>query len=402
MTSATNPQSARTARGPLTGLKVIDIGQLVAGPLAATLLADFGADVVKVERPEHGDPGREMGSKKDGISLWWKVGARNKRSIALDLKDEQDRDVLFRLVAEADVMVENFSPGTLEKLGLGFEVLSQHNPSLILLSISGFGQTGPRRNWRGFGRTAEAFSGLAYTTGYPDSPPIHLAFPVADCVSGVMGAMSAMIAVYERDRNPQRRGQRIDLSLFETVFRVMEFVAINYDQLGEVLERTGAQSTYVAPVNTWSTKDGKWASFTGSTQAIVTRMFEAMGQPELIVDPRFSSNAARLANAQELDELMAAWMGDHTLDAIMAKFEAHDVPIAPVYSIREIFEEPHYWAREALITVDDPDLGPVSVQGVTPKFSRTPGRVRWLGHHLDSDHDSVLADWLAESPTRPA
>lgn len=385
------------ATGPLTGLKVLDMGQLIAGPLAATLLGDFGADVVKVERPGSGDPGRDMGEKKDGVSLWWKVGARNKRSVCLDLKDPEDQETFLGLVAEADIVVENFSPGTLDKMGIGYSRLKERNPGIIHLGISGFGQTGPRSHWKGFGRTAEAFSGLAYTTGFPESAPIHLAFPVADCVSAVMGAMAVMMAVYEREHNGTGEGQYIDLSLFETVFRIMEFVAINYDQLGLVLERTGAKSSYVAPVNTWETKDHKWASFTGSTQAIVTRTFRAMGQPELIEDDRFKDNASRLQHGEELDEIMAAWMREHTLEEVMRQFEAHDVPIAPVYNIADIFEEDHYWDRGALIRMDDPELGNVTVQGITPKFSRTPGSVRWLGPPLDSGRQDVLDDWLGQS-----
>ncbi|HEV7861679.1 MAG TPA: CoA transferase, partial [Acidimicrobiia bacterium] len=273
--------------GPLTGLRVIDVGQLIAAPLAATLLADFGADVVKVERPGVGDAGREMGPRKGDIPLWWKVNGRNKRSIALDLKDDADREIFRRLVEQADVLVENFAVGVMDRLGLGYETLREWNPGLVQLSVSGFGQTGPRRHSKGFGRNAEAFSGMAYTTGYPDRPPIHLAFPVADSVSGIFGAFAVLAALRERETNPTGEGQMVDLALYEAVFRLMEFTAIAYDQLGEVTEREGARSTYVAPVNTWRTKDGKWASFTGSTQAMVERLFRAIGRPDLLTDARF-------------------------------------------------------------------------------------------------------------------
>jgi crotonobetainyl-CoA:carnitine CoA-transferase CaiB-like acyl-CoA transferase len=385
--------------GPLTGLRVIDVGQLIAAPLAATLLADFGADVVKVERPGMGDAGREMGPRKDDVALWWKVNGRNKRSIALDLKDDADREIFRRLVEQADVLVENYAVGVMDRLGLGYETLREWNPGLIQLSVSGFGQTGPRRHSKGFGRNAEAFSGMAYTTGYPDRPPIHLAFPVADSVSGIFGAFAVLAALRERDTNPTGEGQMVDLALYEAVFRLMEFTAIAYDQLGEVTEREGARSTYVAPVNTWRTKDGKWASFTGSTQAMVERLFRAIGRPDLLTDARFLTNKARMAHRDELDEILSAWMADHTLAEVTGIFDEHQVAIAPVYSIADIFAEPHYWAREAIIEVDDDELGPVRMQGVVPKFSRTPGAVRHTGPRIDQDRESILADWLAEAVT---
>ena len=385
--------------GPLTGLRVIDVGQLIAAPLTATLLADFGADVVKVERPGVGDAGREMGPRKGDIPLWWKVNGRNKRSIALDLKDDADREIFRRLVEQADVLVENFAVGVMDRLGLGYETLREWNPGLVQLSVSGFGQTGPRRHSKGFGRNAEAFSGMAYTTGYPDRPPIHLAFPVADSVSGIFGAFAVLAALRERDTNPTGEGQMIDLALYEAVFRLMEFTAIAYDQLGEVTEREGARSTYVAPVNTWRTKDGKWASFTGSTQAMVERLFRAIGRPDLLTDPRFLTNKTRMAHRDELDEILSAWMADHTLAEVTRIFDEHQVAIAPVYSIADIFAEPHYWAREAIIEVEDDELGPVRMQGVVPKFSRTPGAVRHTGPRIDQDRESILADWLAEAVT---
>jgi crotonobetainyl-CoA:carnitine CoA-transferase CaiB-like acyl-CoA transferase len=385
--------------GPLTGLRVIDVGQLIAAPLTATLLADFGADVVKVEKPGTGDPGREMGPRKGDIALWWKVNGRNKRSIALDLKDDADREIFRRLVEQADVLVENFAVGVMDRLGLGYETLREWNPALIMLSVSGFGQTGPRRHTKGFGRNAEAYSGMAYTTGYPDRAPIHLAFPVADSVSGIFGAFAVLAAVRERDMNPTGEGQQIDLALYEAVFRLMEFTAIAYDQLGEVTEREGARSTYVAPVNTWRTKDGKWASFTGSTQAMVERLFRAIGQPGLIDDPRFVTNKARLAHRDELDAILSAWMLDHTLAEITTLFDEYEVAIAPVLNIADIFGEAHYWAREAIIEVPDDELGRVKMQGIVPKFSRTPGRVHRTGPRIDQDRESVLADWVAEAVT---
>lgn len=379
--------------GPLTGVRVLDVGQLIAAPLTAGLMADLGADVVKVERPGHGDPGRDMGPRKGDVPLWWKVNGRNKRSIALDLKSEEDREIFRSLIESTDVLVENFAVGVMDRLGLAYDVLKGWNKGLVHLSVSGFGQTGSRRLAKGFGRTAEAFSGMAYTTGFPDRPPIHLAFPVADCVSGLFGAYAVLAALHERDHNGTGEGQFIDLALYESVFRLMEFTAISYDQIGAITERQGAQSSYVAPVNTWRTKDDKWASFTGSTQATVTRLFVAIDRPELIEDDRFKTNHQRMAHRDELDQIISAWIADHTMDEVLEIFERHDVAIAPVYSIADIFNEPQYWEREAIIDVPDEDLGHARVQGVVPKFSRTPGEVRWLGPRLDQHREAILKEW---------
>lgn len=379
--------------GPLTGIRVLDLGQLIAAPLTAGLMADLGADVVKVERPGDGDPGRDMGPRKGDVPLWWKVNGRNKRSIALDLKVAEDAEIFRGLIEATDVLVENFAVGVMDRLGLGYDVLKTWNKGLIHLSVSGFGQTGPRRSAKGFGRTAEAFSGMAYTTGFPDRPPIHLAYPVADCVSGLFGAYAVLAALHERDHNGTGEGQFIDLALYESVFRLMEFTAISYDQLGVITERQGTQSSYVAPVNTYRTKDDKWASFTGSTQSMVTRLFVAIGQPELIDDPRFMTNHLRMTNRDELDGLVGGWIADHTMDEVLEIFDRHEVAIAPVYSIEDIFKEPQYWEREAIVEVPDEDLGSARVQGVVPKFSRTPGEIRRLGPRLDQDRQSILQDW---------
>jgi crotonobetainyl-CoA:carnitine CoA-transferase CaiB-like acyl-CoA transferase len=391
------PQSDAPA-GPLVGLRVLDIGQLVAGPMAATLLADYGADVVKVERPGTGDSIRALAPAKEGISLWWKVNGRNKRSIVLDLKDEGDRQTFYRLVKHADVVIENFSVGTVSDLQVDYERLRTVNPGIIMLSVTGYGQTGPYRYRRAFGRTAEAFSGMAYITGFADRPPVHAGFPIADCVSGVLGALGVMSAIYERDRNPAHEGQHIDLALFETVFRLMENVTIRYDQLGEVTERGGASNSYVSPVGTWETKDGRWASFTGSTQDIVVRLFSAIGHPEFASDPRYASNADRVKNKTELESIISEWISSRTLAEVLETFDRHEVAIAPYLNIADIFENAHYIAREAIAGVPDEDLGVIRMQAVTPKFVRTPGRIRHAGRTvIGADQESVLADWLGDN-----
>lgn len=386
--------------GPLAGLRVIDLGQVVAAPIAASLFADFGADVIKIEHPQRGDPIRKLARSKHGVGLWWKVSARNKRTIALDLGDAEDLDVFHSLVEQADVVLENFAPGVMERLGIGYDTLQERNPRLIQLSISGFGQTGPRRALKAFGRSAEAYSGMAYTNGYPDRPPVHMAFPVADCLSGVLGAFAVMMAVHERAQSG--RGQYIDLALFEAVFRLQEYIPIHYDQLGLVTEREGTSNSYTAPVNTWSTADGKLISFTGSTQGMVERLFHAMERPDLIDDPRFVDNAARVRHREALDAIIGNWMATLTLAEVQERFDANEVAASPILNIADIFDDAHYWERGALVEVEDPDLGRVRIQGVAPRMSRTPGAIRWLGRGVDADRHTILHDWLGRDPDTDA
>jgi crotonobetainyl-CoA:carnitine CoA-transferase CaiB-like acyl-CoA transferase len=387
-------------RGPLAGIKVIDLGQVVAAPMAGSLFADFGADVIKVEQPA-GDPIRRLGKFRDDIPLWWKVSGRNKRTIALDLRDQDDLAVFRRLVEQADVLLENFAPGVMERLGIDYERLRAINPGLVMLSISGFGQTGPLRSRKAFGRTAEAYSGLAYTTGYPDRPPVHMALPIADCTSGLLGAFAVMMALRERDLNGRGEGQHVDVALYESVFRLQEYIPIHYDQLGFVTEREGTTNSYVAPVGTWTTHDGRLISFTGSTQGMVERLFEAMGRPDLIGDPRFATNSDRLANRDVLSELLTEWFSAHRASEVEELFERHEVAATPILSIAEVFEEDHYWERGALVEVPDQELGTARIQGVSPKLSRTPGEIRWLGHGIDEDRDAILDDWLGRTSVGP-
>jgi crotonobetainyl-CoA:carnitine CoA-transferase CaiB-like acyl-CoA transferase len=396
MATSNGSKPAQTAQGPLVGLRVIDFGQLIAGPMSATFLADWGADVVKVEPPGTGDGLRRLAPHKNGVPLWWKVNGRNKRAISLDLKNETDRATFYELVKVADVCIENYSVGTVADLKVDYETLRKINPGIIMLSTSGFGQTGPYAHKRAFGRVAEAFSGMAYITGYADRPPVHAGVPVADCVGGVLGAAAILAAVFERAANPQHQGQLIDLALYETPFRLMEFLAIAYDQLGVVTERGGEKTSYVAPVGTWLTKDQKYASFTGSTQEMVVRLYDAIGRPDLKTDERFAINTARVANRGALDDIISTWIGEHTLAEVLDTFDKYGVAIAPYLSIADIFENEQYAAREAIITVEDDELGPVRMQNVVPKFGRTPGKVRHTGRSkIGADQDEVLADWLA-------
>jgi crotonobetainyl-CoA:carnitine CoA-transferase CaiB-like acyl-CoA transferase len=363
--------------------------------MSTTLLADYGADVVKVEPPGRGDSLRQLAPFNNDIPLWWKVNARNKRCVALDLKDPDDLATFYELVKVADVVVENYSVGTAADLHVNYESLREINPHVIMLSVSGYGQTGPYSHRRAFGRTAEAFSGLAHVTGYSDKPPGHSAFPVADEVTGVFGALAVLAAVYERDQNPSREGQYIDLALYEAPFRLMEFIPIKYDQLGETTERGGFRVSYVCPSGTWATSDDHFICFTGSTEEIVRRLFRAIDRDDLIKDERFSTNAARVQNRDDLEPIITEWVAEHSLESVVKSFDTHDVAFSSYMNIADIFQDPHYKDRGSIVEVEDEDLGTVRMQGVAPKFGRTPGSIRHTGRtKIGSDQEDVLQDWL--------
>jgi crotonobetainyl-CoA:carnitine CoA-transferase CaiB-like acyl-CoA transferase len=384
--------AARTARqstgarpapsGPLVGLRVIDVGQLIAGPLVGTILADWGADVVKVEQPGTGDPLRQLGPRKNGVPVWWKINGRNKRSIALDLHRTADRDALLDLVRTADILVENFAPGTMERWGLSYETLRHGNPRLIMLRVSAYGQTGPYRHRRGFGRSAEGFGGLAYITGFEDRPPVHSGVPLGDYIGSLTGVAGVLAAVTERSRSGI--GQVVDAALYESVFRMMELPVAAYDQLGTVTGRDGTTNSYVAPAGTWRSGDGRWISFTASTQPVVRRLFEAMGAPELASDERFATNASRLLHREVLDGLIADWVAGHAGDGLIEALDKHAVPYSVALSVADAFEDRHYRDRGVLQDVEDSELGTIRMPAVVPRFSRTPGAIRWAGEPLDA------------------
>lgn len=378
--------------GPLCGLKVLDIGTMIAGPFCGTLLADFGADVLKVEHPEHGDPMRAWTPMVDGLSLWWKMTARNKRMITLNLSKPDGQAILKDLVRTADIVVENYRPGTLERWGLGYDALEQINPGLVLVRISGYGQNGPYRNRPGYGTCAEAMSGIPAFTGFPDKPPQLSAFPLADYLAGTFGAMSAMFAIYHRDRSGH--GQSIDVSLFEPLFRLVEAQVIGYDKLHLVKKRVGNRLEEDAPRNAYETSDGKYVTISASSPRTWERFTQAIGRPELATDPRFKDNASRCASVEALDAIVAPWHKERTLDGILQIFAQYDVVAGPIYDIEQIFADAHYQVREAIVQVADPDLGQVKMQNVHPKFSRTPGKVRHPGLAKGFHNDTVYLQEL--------
>jgi len=382
--------------GPLSGLRVVDAGTMIAGPLAATQLADFGADVIKVELPGIGDSMRHWTPMKEGRSLWWKVIGRNKRLITLSLSKPEGQQIFRDLARTADIVIENYRPGTFERWGLGYSDLARVNPGLVLVRVSGFGQTGPYATRGGYGTIAEAFSGIPSFTGFPDRPPTLPGFPMADSVASTFAAMSAMFAIYNRDHN-SGKGQEIDVSLYEPLFRLVEAQVIGFDQLGIVKQRQGNRLAEDSPRNTYRTRDGRWIGISASSQKTFERLATAMDMPELIDDPRFANNVARCTNDVELDSLIARWFEQRDCEDVMSLFERSDVVAGPVLDIRDIFKDPHYLARQNIVAVEDEDFGSVQMQGVAPKFKDTPGEVRHAGRGLGTDNRAIYIEEMGMS-----
>lgn len=381
---------------PLEGVKVLDVGNLVAAPFATNLLADFGADVIKIEHPEYGDGLRELAPHKDDVPLWWKVTDRNKRAITLNLSKPEGAAVFKDLAEKADVIVENFRPTTMEGWGLGYDDLAEINPGIVMLRISGFGQTGPYSERPGFGRIAGAISGLTTLIGDPDGPPMSPGYPVADGITGIYGAFSVMIALYYRDAL-DGEGQEIDLALNEAVFRMLEYYAIEYDQLQEVRKRTGNQHAYVAPSSTYKTSDSEYVTMAASTQSVWRRLCKAMDREDLLDKPRFEDNRSRVEHADEVNGIVADWVAEHTREEVEERFEEYGVAFQFVYDIQDIFNDEHYRERDALVNVEDEELGEAVVQGVVPKFSKTPGRIDHLGPKKGEYNQDVLGSELGYS-----
>jgi crotonobetainyl-CoA:carnitine CoA-transferase CaiB-like acyl-CoA transferase len=386
---------------PLTGVRVIDAGNMVAAPFASVLLADLGAEVIKLEHPVHGDGQRKLEPVVDGVPLWWKTIARNKRCITLDLGKPAGAEVFKDLVRNRDVVIENYRPGTLERWGIGYDVIKSIEPKAVLLRISGFGQTGPYKDRPGFGRVAEAMSGLTHLIGEADGPPMSPGYPLGDLIAGLFGAFSVMVALYKRDALAGS-GQVIDLALYEAVFRLLDFDAIHYQQSGAVHTRSGNQVAYVAPSSTYRTSDGKYVTMAASNHNIWVRLCRAIGREDLVTDPRYVDNLARVSRSDEINGIVADWVGQRTRDEVVEQFERHEVAFSVIYDIQDIFSDPHYAARQALIRVLDPDLREAVVQNVVPRFSETPGSVDHLGHPMGAHNDEVYRGELGYSDERIA
>jgi crotonobetainyl-CoA:carnitine CoA-transferase CaiB-like acyl-CoA transferase len=387
--SPTSPQ-ARTRPAPLTGLRVLDLATLFAGPLAATMLGDFGAEVVKVEHPATPDPSRGHGPSKNGVGLWWKLLGRNKRTITLDLSKPGGRRTLLRLAATADVIVENFRPGTLERWDLGWDELSAVNPRLVLARVTGFGQFGPYAHRPGFGTLAEAMSGFAAITGEPDGPPTLPPFGLADSIAALATAYAVMTALAARERTGE--GQIVDMAIIEPILTVLGPQPIWYDQLGHVQPRTGNRSQNNAPRNTYRTADGGWVAVSTSAQSVAERVMRLVGRPELIDEPWFATGAGRARHADVLDEAVGGWIARHTRADVLAAFDRAEAAVAPVQDVRDVMDDPQYRALGTLATVDDPELGPLRMQNVLFRLSATPGAIRWAGRPHGADTEEVLAE----------
>ena len=385
------------AQGPLAGLRVIELGGFIAGPFCGQLLADFGADVIKVEPPGTGDPMRQWGIH-EGHSLRWAVIGRNKRSITLDLRQAEGQKLTRRLIKTADVLLENFRPGALEKWNLDPEELRREQPDLIVARVSAFGQVGPYRDRPGFGSVAESMGGLRNLTGYPDRPPTRVGVSIGDSLAGLFAAFGVVSALYNRERKEGLcHGQTIDAAITDSVLGILESAISEYSATKSIRQRTGATLPGVAPSNLYPTSDNSWVIIAGNSDSVFRRLAEGMGQPELGSDPRFATHQARGRNQEELDDLIARWSVTHERDELLALLNRHEVPSGPVYDASDIARDPHYRERGAVVDVETEEFGTLSMQGVAPKLSSTPGSIRWSGVPLGQHNAEILGGILGLS-----
>lgn len=385
-----------TARMPLVGTRVVDISNFLAAPLASMFLADFGAEVIKVERPGLGDEVRRWGEVKNGVGLYYKAVNRGKKSVTADLRTPFGVEVVKRLVSDADILVENYRPGTIEKWGLGPDVLREINPGLIVLRVTGFGQTGPNHKRPGFGTIAEAYAGYVHISGEPGGPPLLPGFGLADSTTGLMAAYLASIALHEKRRSG--RGQVIDLALYETLLTLLGPQVVNYDQLGIIQERAGSRLPFTAPRNIYRTRDAKFISVGGSAQSIFERICAALDIPEVVQDPRFADNRARLKHVDALDDVLQAAISRFDRDELMRRFIELEAAISPVNNVEDVLRDEHVIARENIVSLPDEELGaPLRMQNVVGKLSRTPGVIRHTGPRIGEHNREVLIDLLGFS-----
>ncbi|MET3321588.1 UNVERIFIED_ORG: formyl-CoA transferase [Peribacillus simplex] len=383
--------------GPLTGIRVIDASTVIAAPFAATLLADLGAEVIKIELPDKGDPLRGLGPWKESEPLRWPGLARNKQSVTLDIRTKEGKEIFKKLIRTADVLIENFRPGTMEKWGLGYDVLKEVNPRLIMTRQSGYGQTGPYAEKAGFGTPSTAFSGFTYLQGFQDRHPVSPSFSLLDYISGIYIAFGTVSALYHRDASNSDNGQIVEMGLYEGMFRMMDFLIAEHDQLGKVRERAPMLHGHSSPAGTYQTKDGHWVVLVCSTQKTWERLAKALNRPNLIESSEYKTNKERMQNNDQLQEIVTDLIKSLDKQEVLKKMDDHGVPIAPILSIKDIFEDPHYQARENILEVDHPRLGKVKVPGIVPKFSETPGRIRHRAPELGEHNKQVYSEELGIS-----
>ena len=379
--------------GPLSGLKVLELGTLIAGPFAARMFAEFGAEVIKVEDPATGDPIRNWRYLHEGTSLWWYVQARNKKSIALNLKDARAQAIARTLALEADVVIENYRPGVLEKWGLGYEALRALNPSTIMVRISGYGQSGPMRDMPGFGAIGESMGGIRYVSGHPDRPPVRIGISIGDSIAALHGVIGALMALRHRDATGGRgrgAGQFVDVALYEAVFNMMESTVPEFDRFGVVRERTGGALPGIVPSNTYTCADGAAIVVAGNGDAIFKRLMTAMGRIDLAEDPELARNEGRVKRTGEIDAAIQSWCSGRSIDEALAALKAADVPASRIYSVADMFSDPQFAARDMIEQQHLPDGTALKVPSVVPKLSATPGGTAWLGPALGEHTEELL------------
>ena len=377
--------------GPLAGLRVIELGTLIAGPFCARILGEFGAQVIKIEAPDGGDPLRTWRKLHAGTSLWWAAQARNKQSVTVNLREPAGQEIVGKLAQRADIVVENFRPGALEKWGLGYERLAVDNPGLIMVRLSGYGQTGPYRDRPGFGAIGEAMGGIRFVTGYPDRPPVRAGISLGDSVAALYGAIGALMALHARQRNGGR-GQVVDVALYEAVFSLMESMLPEYDVSGFVRSRSGASLPGIVPSNTYTTRDGNYLVIGANADSIFKRFMHAIGRADLAEDPALASNEGRVRHTETLDRVIGAWAGSVDLEQALALLAQAEVPAGKIYDIADIARDVHYQARGMLEQHRLDDGTPVKLPGILPKLSVDPGATRWVGPRLGEHTDSVLGE----------
>jgi formyl-CoA transferase len=385
--------SPATSPRPLADLKVLELGQLIAGPFAAKIFAEFGAEVIKIEPPDGGDPLRQWRLLHDGTSLWWYVQARNKKSVTANLRSPEGQEIVRRLARDADIVVENFRPGTLEKWGLSYDALAAANPGLILLRLSGFGQTGPYRDQPGFGAVGESMGGMRHVTGFPDRPPVRMNISIGDALAALHGVIGALMALHHRNANGGKnggKGQVIDVALYEAVFNMMESLVPDYDLFGEIRGRIGTGLTNIVPSNTYATRDGQSVVIAGNGDSIYKRLMHAIGRDDLGQDPALANNVGRVKRTAEIDGAIGEWALERDLDDIIATLKAADVPHGKIYTAADIVADPHYLARDMIRRMTLPDGTPLKLPGIVPKLSATPGEMEWIGPALGEHTDEVL------------
>ncbi|MBW9336293.1 CoA transferase [Herbaspirillum sp. RU 5E] len=394
--------TATSKPGPLAGIKVLELGTLIAGPFCSRMLAEFGAEVIKIEAPGNGDPLRQWRVLKDGTSLWWSVQARNKKSITLNMKDERAQEIARQLALDADVIIENYRPGVLEKWKLGYEDLKQLNPATIMVRLSGYGQTGPLRDLPGFGAIGESMGGIRYVSGHPDRPPVRIGISIGDSIAALHGVIGAMMALRHRDVTGGRwngkqgpdcvagQGQMVDVALYEAVFNMMESMVPEFDFAGVVRERTGGALPGIVPSNTYTTGEGMNIVIAGNGDAIFKRLMSAIGRDDMANDPGLARNDGRVPRTEEIDAAIQQWCSTQTIESALATLQAADVPVGKIYSVKDMMSDAQFLARDMFEQHQFADGTPVKLPGITPKMSETPGQTKWLGPELGAHSDEIL------------